>query len=281
MTLSELIDQVSTIGEDGRRLPDSDFINATNRALGYIYAQQKVTGEYSFLAVGEHPIKRVPLLKHKGNQREALPLAGRVYSLFVSGTGGFTLSGDDGFSYTEEFSTERRRFCGVLPEINPTITFFGELDFTVFDLVCYSQRRGDNDELIPDGSVIRRINLRERVADFAGFAGYPTDDHGAVIREVYLRDGNICYPEGFTGNVRVRYYRAPKQVSESSLHEPLDLPTNVAPFLALLVCSYMYFEADPELSERCLAQYKSFEQYSLKKPYSVYDSKYKVNDRWA
>ena len=281
MTLSELIEQVSAIGEDGRRLPDSTFICAVNRALGYVYAQQKVTGEYSFLAVGERPVKRVPLLKHRGAQREALPLAGRVYSFFISGAGGFTLSGDDGFSYTEEFNSERCRFCGVLPEINPTITFFGDLDFTVFDLVCYSEMRGENSESIPDGSPIRRLNLMERVTDFSGFAGYPTDDRGAVLSEVYLRDGHVCYPEGFTGKIRVKYYRSPKKVSEASLNEQLDLPAEIAPFLALLVCSYMYFEDDPELSEQCLEQYKAFKRQTLKESYSSNDNKYRVTNGWA
>ena len=281
MTLSELTDQVSALGYDGRKLPDAAFITATNRAIGYIYAKRKVTGEYSFFAVGERPALRVPVFKHRGSEREALPLAGRVYSFYASGKGGFTLSGDGGFSYTEEFNSEKRRFFGALPDENVTATFWGELDFTVFDLVCYSERRGEDGEDIPDGSPMRRLDMKRAVCDFVAFCGSPTDVCGAPINGMRIKDSCLYYPESYTGKITVSYYRSPRPVSDAVPDAEIDLPNDVAPFLALLVCSYLYSESDPELSEEYLEQYRSFEKQTSSGIRHSYCNEYKDTNGWA
>ena len=281
MTLSELTHQVSALGYDGRRLPDAAFIAAVNRSLGYIYAESKVTGEYSFLAVGELPALRVPVLKHRGSKREALPLAGRVYSFYISGEGSFTLSGEDGFSYTEHFNSTGGRFCGVLPERNPVITFFGELDFTVFDLVCYSELHGDSPELIPDGSPTMRLDMKRAVADFVAFSDYPSDELGSPIKGVCISDSCVIYPSDFTGRINIRYFRSPKPIFDAEPTAEIDIPEDIVPFLPLLVSSYLYYDSDPELAEQYLEQYKSFAGRRSVGIRSGCKGEYKDTNGWA
>lgn len=248
MTLRELIGDVSSLGFGERLTADNIFITALNRSLRQIYGERKITDEYSFLAVGEQPLLRVPVLKHSCGERETLPLVGRVYSFYVSGTGSFTISGKGGHVRTENFSSQRMRYFGRMPE-GATVTFFGELSFTVYSLVTYSNYRGDGSEDIPDGNTIKRRKMQSEVVNFLSFSGPATDADGKILDEVKLDGGFIYYPEDYTGQIRVRYTCSPRPVTEEDMDKEIDVPVSHSAYLALLVASYIYLDTDVTLAE--------------------------------
>lgn len=281
MTLRELLGELSALGFDGEIGLTPHVIHSLNRSLRRIFADRQITGEYSFLADGERPILRLPVLTHGCGRTEELPLSGAVYSFFVTGRGSFTLLSSVGVYRKESFDTEGKRYFGTLPDGGAILRLEGEYSFSVYRIVTYGMARGVEGEEIPDGSPTRVLKMRDAVPDFLAFCDQAHDGVGRVLTGVTLRDGTVSYPESYTGEITVRYRRLPPYISGAELDTELPLREDCLTVLPLLWASYVLIDESPELAEYYERLYKEYTERDRGFADRSYNSGYRDTNGWA
>ena len=278
MTLRDLTDEVSAMGFDGAIATDELFIASLNRALRQIFGEHTVTGRVTLSAIRSKPATRIQSLRHTMGESLSLPLRGKAYSFFTSGTGEFTLR--DGKNTTHKsFDGTRVRFYGFLSG-DGEITFKGELAYLVTDMVTFDEICVTRAEDIPDGRSVRRISIREMTGDFLSFLHPPTDANGNVIPDVRMEDGAIYIKDSFDGEINVTYRRLPKKIVSDEAEAEIDIPDEYAVLLGPLVASYVYLDSAPEKAELYGKLYRDMSDKELAQRRDGRAVKY-VTNGWA
>jgi hypothetical protein len=278
VTAKELLAEVSALGFDAPLKADVAFITALNRSLSYIFKDRRYLGEHSFRALARQPVVRYPYVKFIGNSADALPLSGKVFSCYTHGSGSFTVKSDDRPPYTYSFYGETSRIIGELGT-NSRLILSGYGTYYLTDLVTYDDVSKKTD-LVPDGSPTLKINVSEKVPDFASFVGSPTNG-SAPIEGAGVMGSTLYLPSTYTGTVCFRYRRKPPKVTSADMEVELDLPEDCDELLGLLVASFLYLDTNPELAERYSKLYKEAAERAPLTDKIVYSNEYLVKDGWA
>ena len=278
MTLKELAREVSALGFDGTIAIDGLFITSLNRALRQIFGEHSVTGEITLSAMESKPISHIPRLRHRMGESLSLPLIGKAYNFFTSGTGEFTLR-DGNNTLHREFSGTRVRFCSFLSE-GGDITFSGDYSYLVTDLVTFDQITSQRYEDIPDGRAYAKISVRELVGDFLSFISMPRDSHGRELSEARLEDGAIIVGSDYDGEINLVYRRSPRHILTDEPEQEIDIPCEYAVLLAPLVASYVYLDSEPDKAEKYEELYRSITERELSLRRGINSPKY-ITNGWA
>ncbi len=278
MTLRDLSSEVSALGFDGAIAMDGLFLTSLNRALRQIFGEYSVTGRITLSAVRSKPSTRIPRLWHGMGESLSLPLKGRAYSFFTSGTGAFTLR-DGSNTVHKSFTGTRVRFSGFLSE-GGAITFTGELGYLVTDIVTFDEIFSQNVSDIPDGRGQTCIQIRDKVGDFLSFISPPTDSNGKELSNVRMEDGAIHIKNGYEGELDLVYRRLPRPILTENPDQTIDIPPEYEVLLGPLVASYVYLDSDPEKAELYGKLYRSITEREASLHKELRTSRY-VTNGWA
>ncbi len=228
------------------------FITSVRRALSIIFSDLRISGKKTLTVPKKSICKSEKNILHKGNESLTLPLAGRAYSIKLSGKGWFIIH-DGAISRRESFDDDDVSFRGFLTS-GGTVEFCGEYAYTVVSLLCFSDISSDRLTDIPldDENFIDMSGH----PDFFAFSGPPSDGSGKGIRGAVLDGAKILLPNDFCGRVTVHYRKRPKNILDDG-DETVDLPHGYLPLLAPLCASFLLADDDRELSECYMALYKS------------------------
>lgn len=245
MTLNELKTEVAALGFETGAIDDSVFIGAANRALAMIYTDLPRLKTLYAPACPIEPTYRLASIHHSAGERIELPLSGRAYSFFVSGSGEFTKV-TPLTRTTSEFDTPLSEYRGII-DGDVTLIFEGNGDYEVLNLSTYDRLVGDGAEGIPrDGRV--RIDPDGLTDDFAAFAEAPRDADGEIILGAEIDGRELILPAGYRGVVSIRYERRPKRISAAVAD--IDISPERAHLLPLLTAYFVWIDDEPELAER-------------------------------
>lgn len=244
MTLNELGFEVSALGFDNIYDIDYNFVSAANRALSSIYSRRKICESARLFIRDATPSSVINEIRHRGGESITLSLAGRAYSMYVSGIGEYTISDSRGIR-KENFSTSGSLIRGFISD-TATICFSGDYSYTVFNLATYDEIYSELCEDIPDGSENRIINLRSLFDDFHSFVSPPKDKRGNIIECAELCDGKMKIPANYEGEIHLVYRRLPRKILLDNKESPIDVPPEYEQLLPLLTASYFWLDSDPE-----------------------------------
>ena len=255
MTLLDLRDEISALGFDGQLTVDDELKIALRRALRMIFREVGIVKIGTLHQAFPKILCRFTALSHVGGESLALPLAGRAYSLALSGRGSFKVSDKSG-SRTEEFDSDLAVIRGFISGGTGEIEFLGEEDYTLLSLVVYGNPLGSSLDDIPTSEGAVSIDMRERFPDFSGFVGTVYREDGLSVGSVILEDSIITFRRGDGGVFSIPYYRTPKDPTGQRENEEIDLPEEYSHLPPLLVAYFLLLDSDPELADSYLARYK-------------------------
>ena len=279
MTVREVLSEVSALGYDGELECDEAFLSALERSKRRLFAERGVSATVVIPPYAVPPLSCIPLYRHPSGERAIFPLSGVSYSFYVSGIGSYTVL-DGSSRTTREFNTVRERCAGYLSE-DGSIIFEGRYAFTVTDLVCYGSAFGDSISDIPDGTAVRRLDLRTLVPDFHSFATPAKDSFGRVIQGVRLEEVYALIPSDITEDVYVTYYRTPKKSYLEMPDAEVDLPAGCEHLLALLVASYVYVDSYPDKAQLYGEMYREASSEEKNRRVRISDTVYRDTNGWA
>ena len=253
MTLIELSEEVSALGFDGQIPTDYRFRTAASRALSILFSDSFLIERTEICVLAPKTVKQISLLTHVGGKEETLPLAGRAYSMYVSGRGSFTVTDSDGPRKTS-FGTRGKRMTGSLRG-DATLTLSGERDFAITELTLYSALYGDDIINIPL-SPTPCYDMQDLVSDFGGFVGGITDKYGRPFASASLSGSKITFPKDTVGRYIIPYRRSGINITESQLSERIDIPKSAEHLLALMTAHLLLIDDEPALAEHYLELYR-------------------------
>ena len=244
MTLRELSSEICALGFDSYSKLDMTLVFAARRALTAIYGELRITEEAKLLIASHKPSTKVKRLRHKGGGAEALPLSGKAYAMTVSGRGQVTIH-DGANKFEISFNSDSKLIRGFLTYGGQAI-FSGSYGFDVYNLVTYDEVLGDEISSLPDGGELTKINVRERIHDFGGFASPITNEVGVQIDSATAKDGTITLPCDFSGEVSLAYKKLPGLPTLTDPDALIDIPAEYETLLPLLTAFYVLVDDDPE-----------------------------------
>lgn len=279
MTLRELSNEICALGFNNYAKLDLPLKLAAKRALTSIYGEMEIMGAETFYITARLPSSKVARLHHTGGGVETLPLSGKAYAMTVSGCGSVTIY-DGANSSTVKFSSKRKLIRGFL-KYGGRVVFSGSSSFEVFNLVTFDEIFGDDIASIPDGTPYTKIQMRDAVPNFLGFAAPPTDGNGNVIQTATLHDGVITLPSTYSGEINIKYRRLPDFSSLSEPDEEIDIPNEYAILLPLLTAFYVLLDEDEEKAEIYKNSYLEMLECIKKNAYSLSNGGYADVNGWG
>lgn len=244
MTLSELKNEVISLGFDDIIEREDLFITSANRALRTIYNERVITKTVKLFAQGQKPKTRTKEIRHIGGEDVTLPLVGRAYSMRVAGEG-IAVIHDGSEEKRIEFSSSSEPIRGFI-KTGGRIVFSGEYSYTVYDFLTFSEVFSNDIKDIPDGSNIRVFDISAMFGDFLSFISLPVDKHGKCIPNCTLSDGKLQVESSYRGEISLTYRRLPRVIFADFPDERIDIPEEFSPLLSLLTSSYVWLDDDEE-----------------------------------
>lgn len=182
-----------------------------------------------------------------GGRTELLPLSGYAFTLCASGKGRITVF-DGKVKRSIAFDSEGKTVKGIIFG-EGSLEFSGEYSYDVFGITVFSEPYFSDADEIPSPECSNSLDMKERVGDFLEFAGDITDLDGNLITDVRLSGSRIYFPEGFSGEAVVSYFRNLKSPELSEPDSAIDIPKEYEPLLPLLCASYLLLDSDAEKAE--------------------------------
>ncbi len=221
-----------------------DFINAVRRALSIIFCELKITGKKTLTIANQIVCKSEEGISHTGKKDLTLPLAGRAYSVKLSGKGSFTVH-DGPIVRTEEFDADEICFKGFL-KYGGEIEFNGDYAYTIMSLITFSDIASDRLEDIPDDDIFT-IDM-SKYPDFFSFCAPPSDVMKNDIRGAITDGSKIILPKGYSGKVNIHYRKRPLPLIDDD-EEYINLPEGYLPLLGPLTAAMLLVDDDKNLSD--------------------------------
>ncbi len=250
MTLRELKNEVHSLsfispGEQGGL-----FFSSVKRALSIIFCQLKITNCQEFSVEPLPIVSHYENLIHNGKEIKTLPLAGRAYSLRLSGKGRVVIV-DGMITQSKNFDSEDITIRGFI-ENGGQIRFEGDFSYRIVDFATFSDVRSDKIEDIfsAENDCVVDMNYKK---DFFSFVS-ANDENNLPIKGCYTCGTKLHLPKGFKGKVLVTYRRCPKELFEDD-ESIIDIPEQYKSLLALLVAAFTLTDDNPELSEKYMSIY--------------------------
>lgn len=253
MTITELKDSVARLGFESD-IPDEVLMPALSRAQYTVFCDRPVSAVARLVQPAYGGRLILKSLEHKPGGYEEYALDGKAFSMILSGRGQYALIyGSEREAHT--FDSEALPVRAHLRS-GAVIRFEGDYSYTVLSLALYEERRGANDSDIPLYGERSEIALRERIPDFLALSEEPKDGGGAEIAGASVRDGRLILPDGYSGEIRINYHRAPIKTSGTDPDERIDIPPECEELLPLLVASYVWLEDSPDIAQYYRSLYR-------------------------
>lgn len=253
MTANQLLGAVYALGFESSGEADDAFIISANRALREIAAERGIVRSVEIPVRSVRHTELIRVIRHAPGEERSIRLEGYSLSFILSGRG----------TYVLEYEGERaeREFDGnkipvkhrVLP--GTTLTFTGELSYTVFNLASFEERY-DKDEQIPLYSPSGVYTIRDFAPDFLHAEGPAVTCEGEKINGAVISGGTLYTPHGYDGVVRISYAAAPREIDLDNLDEELDVLPECEHLLSLLVASYVWLDDDGDRAQYYMSLYK-------------------------
>lgn len=275
MTLKDLQNDVYALGFERVTDPDDLFISAANRALRMIYTECDIKSTVRLHTERAEVSSHIPKIRYRGCAM-TLPLAGRAYSLRVSGKGRFVIRSAT-MVQIESFDTDDTLYRGFI-DSTCTLTLDGEYSYTVYDLTTYAQIFSDRIEDIPSDSKSNRYDF-SKYPDFLAFCDTVTDECGEQIRNISFEGSVLTVHNPDGRDVSVTYKKQPKRISGDE-YEKIDVPPAAESALSLLCASFLWRDDEPEIAQHYFALGRELMSGVGEAPKSR-SVKYKTTDGWA
>lgn len=247
MTLRELQSEICALGFDRCASLNSSLLYSARRALAEISGEARIIHRINLFTSPPKPSSTIKLFHHTGGRTELLPLNGYAFSLSVSGKGRIAVF-DGKVKKSIVFDSESKIIKGILFG-EGSIEFSGEFSYDVFGITTFSEPYFADCDSIPSYPFESSVDMREMVGDFLEFTGEIADTEGRPIKEARFVGSKIFFPEGFSGEVTVSYYRYLKSPELSSPDTAIDIPREYEPLLPLLCASFLLLDSDREKAD--------------------------------
>lgn len=275
MTYRELLEECAALGFENGVGDEMRFLYSARRALSLLSAEHPLLGELSFYCEAVYATEGAREIFHPAGTELSVPLTGKTYSFLVSGKGGFRAEGEP----LHTFDTPALAVRGYRNSAQRML-FVGEYDYTVRCFSCFLSCPPKK-ESIPILGKGRSFSLREICEDFLRPDGVPRDASGEPIRDATIHGGTLTLPADYTGEVRLRYRRAPLRIRSGEENERIDVPEEAAHLLPLLTASYLWLDDEPERSEYYMTLYRTGLSALKYAGSTTLDSHYENVNNWA
>lgn len=244
MTLKELHSEICTLGFDSHLPFDQRLLSSVYRSLELVYSSKKITKSTKFFVRSCLPKTKLNEMHHHGGGVETLPLSGKAYSMRLYGEG-VILLGNSKKEIMHEFNCDGDYFKGFL-DGGETVSFYGDLSYTVCNLVTFDEIYSLDPNDIPDGNECSIVDMRKLVPDFLAFDSLPTDSSGELITDAVLCDGKISFCADFSGEVSLVYRKRALMPSLDTPDARIDVPDELAHLLPLMAAFFILLDDEPE-----------------------------------
>ena len=254
MTLYDIRDEVGSLGFDEPPTDITALSRAVRRALAVMYAEHAVKSVMRFFKKVPKKSKNIGEILHTPGEVITVNAQGGAYSLFISGSGSFTLTDRNG-EKRNYFNTGGKRFCGLING-DATFTFSGETTYSVYNFFLYPDFYSDRQEDIPTSSGCEEYCASEIVSDYLSPLGAPKTPSGSQIKGARVYSDKIILPSDYNGEVLLDYKKAPPRVSEDSPEDEIDIPKDREHLLPLLTAAYIWLDDDSEKAYYYMSLYR-------------------------
>ncbi len=278
MKLNELKNDVAMLGFESE-IKDTDcFISSANRAIEMIYTDRPVSASVT-IAVSLPKISyHKDFIVHCGGEDVVIPVTGKAVYFRSSGKGECIITDSTGGNLIylkDDLQTSTAVIMG-----DAVIKLTGDYHYTVSDLTVYSELYSKTITDIKPYYSVNELDMNDYVSNFKSFESTVKDSNGVPVAGCVLHDGKITLPHGYTGNIRVSYYRTPTPIDADDENIKLDISEEVRPLLSILTASFMWLDDDSAKAQYYMNLYR--EAMASIKRYSKInmDTEYRVNG-WA
>ena len=234
------------IGE-GDYTDDDAITAAADTALGQIFSELCISGRAEIWLQSPRLVSNYGEFRHTPQKVEVFALSGTAYSFRVFGKGRVRIS-DGGATDIREFDGYGVVFRGFI-NTGGTVSFEGELAYTVKSLAFFSELFERKLDSIPILGEQRRISINSTVRDFSSPIGVPEDKQGKALGCVRLERDELVATEDFTGEVCFTYRKRPPKPSLMSGDDELGLAEEIDSLLVNLTVSYLLSVSDSDAAE--------------------------------
>ena len=281
MTIQDLQEEITLLGDGNAVTNMSLFVTCLNRAMRRLFTDRRIEKSVRIAARSLTPISYYKKIECKSGSATEIPLNGVSYSMRVHGTGNYVVK-DDGETRTYSFTSKNetklvKGFVGT----GGKITFYGSFSFTIYDLAIYDQIYSQYTEDIPDYGPRTIFNMRDLYSDFMCFSSPATDTSGNPIDKCMLYDGKVEVDSSYRGEIMLTYRRLPTPLSDVDEDAVIDIPPEYEHLLSSLVAAYYWYYIDEGLAKYYLGQYEENIQSLKENCYDRINLGYVNTNGWA
>ena len=253
MTLNEIKKEVAHLGFESEGAIDSSIESAVRRALATVYTEHGARALGWIYQSSPTPKRHIPMISHRAEVDDVIPLDGGTYAFVVCGAGSFEVK-DAGGTRTQGFDTQSAYVCGRVNS-EGEIRFKGEFRYTVYDLCIYEEAFADGDAPPMYGRT-RGYDLSEIFPDFLFATSAPTDECGVKIAGASIYADTMYIPYGYTGRIGVEYRKRAPEVSIDTPDRELDIPKELESLVPLLAAAYVWLDDDADKAQYYMSLYR-------------------------
>lgn len=280
MTFSKLAADVALLGYEGSLEDCAPLITATNLALRELYSSRPVSKTVRFAARGIKPILYCKERTCNQGEIAEFKIEGVAYSVRIHGSCNYMVKNGEHF-VVNTVSTGREAVVFkdfIAP--GSTISFWGELSFTIYDFSVYDRVFSSNKDDLPDGGPTVTYDLRKLYGDFLTFSLPPVDVYGNVLKNCRLYDGKLEIDSTYTGEIILSYRRLP-DYCDGTEDQEIDIPPELLHLFPILVASYVHLNEDSAKANYMRNIYEGGLEILGLQSYNEVDPSYLIADGWA
>ena len=278
MTLRELITHIRILTQESEYLEDDTVISAAERALMRIYSELDLRGRASVTLCAPKLISLTKEIQHSAGRADIIPLSGLAYSFTVFGSAKIIIK--DGDTEDERLVNGNGVTVRGFVRHGGEIHLLGDYFFVVKNLAFFDGLFDGDAESIPVLGRTRKTDLKKHVKDLSIPLGAPKDESGKEHSNAYFEDSRLVTPADFSADVYFEYKKTPPRLSEITLDDELDLPTETAGALISLTAAYVLLCLEADGADFYESEYRAIKDGVIKR-YGSHASEYTDVTGWA
>ena len=278
MTLNELKNDVASLGFESFIEDENCFLLSANRALSLIYADRPVSKTVAIQFRGPRASFAREFIEHKASEVITFTVSGKALSFRSTGVGSCVIRDSTG-SNSIPLSVDGQSVKQFLHG-EATVTFSGDYYFTVSNLAAFEDVLSNRAPDIPEYTPYNELNPSDYCDDFRAFCSLPTDKDGNQISALELVDGRIRAPYNFRGEIYLKYYRTPREITKELSDAEIDVSNECKPMLPLLTASFLWLDDDAAKAQYYMSLYRDLVANAKRYSTNKIDTVYRVNG-WA
>ena len=278
MTLRELITHIRILTQESEYLEDDTVISAAERALMRIYSELDLRGRASVTLCAPKLISLTKEIQHSAGRADIIPLSGLAYSFTVFGSAKIIIK--DGDTEDERLVNGNGVTVRGFVRHGGEIHLLGDYFFVVKNLAFFDSLFDGDADSIPVLGRKRETDLKRYVKDLSIPLGAPKDESGKEHSNAYFEDSRLVTPADFSADVYFEYKKTPPRLSEITLDDELDLPTETAGALISLTAAYVLLCLEADGADFYESEYRAIKDGVIKR-YGSHASEYTDVTGWA